>query len=73
MNAEERAEYERPFPTDFQKLLDSAKPNRSLHHGREQYQYADQDTTRAIVQDANVPQYCSQGVGDVSLPFFGSF
>jgi len=33
------------------------------------YQYASQDATQAIVQDADVTQYCAQGVGDVSLFF----
>jgi hypothetical protein len=37
VNAEDRAEYERYFLTGFQKRLDSAKPYRSVHHGREQH------------------------------------
>ena len=30
------------------------------------YQYADQDATQAIIQDADVEQYCAQAVGDVT-------
>ena len=33
------------------------------------YQYASQDATQVIFQDADVTQYCAQGVGDVSLFF----
>ena len=31
------------------------------------YQYADQDATQEIDQDASVEQYCAQAVGDVTL------
>ena len=37
------------------------------------YQYASQDATQEIDQDADVTQYCAQGVGDVTLSSFGFF
>ena len=52
MNAEDRAEYERLFLTEFQKLLDSAKPYRSLHHGREQHAVVE-----SVRLDASGPEH----------------
>ena len=49
--------------------------NQQIQQGIQQYgfYYAYQHAIQAIVQDTVVPQYCSQGVGDVTLSSFGFF